>query len=129
MMKWSFPLLALGLLAAPSTAQEKTDPTIEAGRQFTQWFFAGEDEKLWEKFGPAMKQGMGGSAANLAGFRAQVEAQLGTEVEVTEETTTEAQGYKVYLRTSKYSKYAQPILTQWAIAADGTIGGFFIRPG
>jgi hypothetical protein len=127
-MKLSFALLALGLAVMPLSAQESPDSaTLELGRQFTQWFFAGEDQKLWEKFGPQMKEAMG-AVANLPGFRDQVATQLGEETAVTEETTMEAQGYKIYLRTSTYSKMDGPILTQWTIAEDGTIGGFFIRP-
>jgi hypothetical protein len=127
-MKPLIALLALGLAATPLAAQEAPDSaTLEMGRQFTQWFFAGEDQKLWEKFGPEMKQALG-AVANLTGFRDQVATQLGNETEVTEETVTEAQGYKVYLRTSTYSKVGTPVITQWAIADDGIIGGFFIRP-
>lgn len=127
-MKLSLAVLALALAAAPLAAQQQPDSaTLTLGRQYTQWFFAGEDQKLWEKFGADMRQAMG-AVANIPGFRDQVATQLGEETEVTEETTTEAQGYKVYLRTSRYSKFDGPIVTQWAIAADGTIGGFFIRP-
>ena len=127
-MKPYFALLALSLVASPLSAQEAPDSaTLELGRQFTQWFYAGEDQKLWEKFGPQMREAMG-AVANLPGFRDQVATQLGEETAVTEETTMEAQGYKIYLRTSTFSKMDSPILTQWAIAEDGTIGGFFIRP-
>lgn len=127
-MKSAIALLALGLAAGPLAAQESADSaTLAMGRQLTQWFFSGEDQKLWEKFGPQMKQAMG-TVANLPAFRDQVATQLGNETEVTDETVTEAQGYKVYLRTSTYSKVSSPIITQWAIAEDGTIGGFFIRP-
>ncbi len=130
MRKSATMFLALcAMLAAPAAAQEeKPDPLIETGRELTALFFSGSDDaKLWDRFGDRMKQAMG-SAENIKNFRAQVAQQLGTEKDVTEETVTEAQGFRVYLRTSTFSGHEGPILTQWAVDAEGKIGGFFIRP-
>lgn len=118
-------LFAMVLAASPSD-KGSVDPQA-LGRQYTAWFYAGEAGKLWERFTPEMKQGLG-SADNLKSFRGQVEAQVGTEAEVVSEQVTPAPPYQVYIRTVRMSKVDVPIIVQFALDASGNVAGFFVRP-
>lgn len=125
-------LFALALLLGFAGVARAQEPTSQAdakekGREYTAWFMAGEMDKLWPLFSPEMKQALG-SEEQLEGFRAQIESQLGTEEKVTDETVQEVDGMRVYTRTVQFSDFPGPIEILWALAADDTIAGFFIRP-
>lgn len=133
MMRWQRNLLfALALLlgsAGIARAQEPTsrEDAMKKGREYTAWFMAGEMDKLWPLFSPEMKQALGSEEA-FKTFRAQIEDQLGTEERVIDEEVQEANGFRVYTRTAQFSNFDGPIEVIWALAADDTIAGFFIRP-
>jgi len=133
-------VLAITLLAAPAVipwahgleqdeGQEQTGQpgTRESGRQFTQWFYNEELDRLWELFADEMKSAMNDDPDQLAGVRDQVRP-LGAEVEVVDEQVAEADGYMVYLRTVRFANQDGRFVIQWAIDDEGKIGGFYIRP-
>ena len=122
-----FTILAAFLAAASPQAEKGNIDPQALGRQYTAWFYAGEAEKLWERFSPEMKKALT-SADNLKTFRGQVEAQIGTETEIVSEQITPSPPYQVYLRTVRMSKAPMPVIVQFALDASGTIVGFFIRP-
>jgi hypothetical protein len=130
-MNWITKIgIALGLLAIPAQAQQPAAPVsspLETGRQYTAWFYAGEADKLWERFSPEMKTAIG-SADNLRAFRGQVEAQAGTETSVEDEKVTPEGGFQVYTRKARFSKAPVPVIVQWTLDASGNVSGFFIRP-
>lgn len=119
-------LLTALMGAAPPPSAEKVD-LLATGRQYTAWFYAGEIDKLWERFIPEMKQALG-SADNVRAFREQVETQLGKETEVVSEELVPHPPYQVYARLVKMAKVSMPILVQWTLDGAGNVTGFFIRP-
>lgn len=107
--------------------QAREPSTREAGRQFTQWFYNDELDKLWERFSDEMKSAMDDDVDELAGVREQIRP-LGAEVEVVDEQVVESDGFMVYLRTVRFANQEGRVRIQWAIEEDGEIGGFYIRP-
>lgn len=125
-------LLAGALLAAapsqPGPAGGAASDPAELGRRYTEWFYAGEAGKLWERFTPDMQKALG-SVEALRGFRDQVAAQAGTEVEVLSEKVTPEPPFQVYTRVIRMSKAPGTVIVQWALDAGGRVAGFFVRPG
>jgi murein DD-endopeptidase MepM/ murein hydrolase activator NlpD len=117
---------AASFIAASAADAQVPDPKA-TGRQYTAWFYAGETEKIWQRFSPEMK-GSIGSAEKLAEFRRQVMEQVGTEEKVLAEKVAPSGQFQVYLRTVKLSGSATPVDVQWTLQADGGVAGFFIRP-
>ncbi len=107
--------------------QTPASPAIEQGRALTASFYKGEVDALWARFSPEMKKALG-SVENVRGFRAQVEAQAGTEESVLDEKVEAADGVQVYQRIARFSKAPVRVMVQWTLAADGQVAGFFIRP-
>jgi hypothetical protein len=121
-------LAGLLLAAAPAYPEKAGNDAAELGRQYTAWFYAGEADRLWERFSPEMKQALG-SAGALRGFREQVAAQVGTEEEVLSEEVAAVPPYRVYVRKVKMSKAPMAVVVQWTLDQAGGIAGFFVRPG
>jgi hypothetical protein len=109
-------------------AGEASQAVMDRGRALTTQFYAAKTAELWTKMSDAMKSGLG-SEQKFAGFRQQVESQLGTETKVIDEKTVESPPYRIYVRTASFSKSAKPVIVQWAIDGDDIIAGFFVRPG
>ena len=76
---------------------------------------------------PDVRQAIG-SLADMDVVKDQIVQQVGVEVELLEETVTEAQGFDVYLRFARYDGFDGRILVQFAMDAEGRIGGFYVRP-
>ena len=110
-------LLALLLAAAP----------LDAGRDLTRRFYAGDTAAVWERMTATM-QGALGSAEKLAAFRAQVAAQLGEEQGVVDEKVEATQGMQVYSRIARFAKIATPVEVRWVLDGEGKVAGFFIKP-
>lgn len=117
-------LLALVAATAPLSAEAAE---LEAGREATERFYAGEVASLWLGMTEEMQKALGSEAA-LRAFRAQVEAQLGEERELLAEDVSDAQGFRVYRRVARFEKLDSPVVVQFAFDGDGGIAGFFIRP-
>lgn len=101
--------------------------TAETGRALSKRFLASDTEGLWALFSPEMRAALK-DAATLAQFRAQVGAQFGEETGIEREDTQVVDGARVYLRISRWSKFAGPIELQWAFDSEGRVLGFFVRP-
>src|SRR5438874_164650 len=91
-------LLVAALAAAARLAAQVGDPMTTA-RQYTEWFYAGEVEKLWPHFSVEMKRGLT-NLDHLREFHKQALAQLGTEEKMLEEATKEQPPYYIYIRTA-----------------------------
>ena len=148
-MNLSRPLFSLALLAlsmgcarAPVDTQvaapaasatpspDATEPGYARGREYTRMFFAGQLDTLWARFSPPMRVAMKNDSASLQAFHRQVLGQLGPEVELVREESRDAGGSNTwYQRTVRLERAgARRFVVQWVTAADGTIGGFMIRP-
>ena len=116
---------AFFLLASLATATP-IDPR-KVGAELTSMFYEGRIDAVWGRMDERMRAALGSKEA-LAAFRVQVAEQLGDESTVVEETLGSEQGYHLYLRRARFEKYGGVVVVQWALAADGTVAGFYIRP-
>ena len=113
--------------ATSGTADAPAGDARELGRTYSEWFDAGELERLWEQLAPELRDtfhGVGG----FREFREKVGA-WGSEQAVLSECVTSWLGSRVYSRTAEYSHAAAPILQQWVFDAEGTAVGFLVEPG
>jgi murein DD-endopeptidase MepM/ murein hydrolase activator NlpD len=99
----------------------------DLGRRYTEWFYAGEMDRLWQRFSPEMRK-LFASAEQVRAFRQQVLVQVGQEQEVLDERVTSEGGNQIYVRTARFSGTPQPIVVTWGLAGDGAILGFSVRP-
>jgi len=100
---------------------------MERGREFTRQFYDRQLDSLWSQMNEQMIQALR-TVDDFARFRQVVDEQLGSEIGVLEEVTTETSGIKVYLRKASFSKVGKPVRIQWAIDSEGKITGFFVQP-
>lgn len=118
------PLLWL-LLAAAAVAQ--TPDARKAGNELTAAFYARQIDSVWARMDQPMRTALKSRDA-LASFREQVEAQLGAEQAVVDESVSVESGKQVYRRRANFAKFPGVILVQWVFAADGQVSGFLIAP-
>lgn len=114
-------------LAAPVTAQAPDESPLERGRTLTRQFYDGDLTPIAALLDEQMTSLIGGEAG-LRTFREQVAAQLGAEVEVLDESVTEASGNQVYRRLARFERYGGTVAVTWAFTTDGRVSGFGIRP-
>lgn len=116
-------LFGLGpLLAAPPE-----DATTQAGRELTRLFLDGKTDALWTRFTPEM-QALFRDEKSLADFRAQVGEGLGVEETLESERTASQLGDRVYIRTSRWSKFPRPVTLRWGLDTEGKVAGFSVEP-
>lgn len=123
-MKWTAALFCMAISTAVSGADY--DPEKRA-QELTEAFYSGRTDEVWNAMEVPMQQAMG-SQESLHAFYEQVTQQLGGETQLVSEKIVETQGYHVYQRISQFSKISDQIMTQWALNAEGLVGGFFVRP-
>ncbi len=100
---------------------------MELGRKHCDLFYEGQIAALWANMSVEMRSTLV-SEENLKALRAQVEEQMGREVDVVSETEEDVAGAHIYLRTARFEKIDQPILVQWGFDDAGVVTGFSIRP-
>jgi len=100
---------------------------LERGRALTARFYERKTAELWPQLGAKMQEALE-SEQKFASFRQQVDAQLGDETKVIDETVSDTPPYRVYIRTASFSKTAQPVVVQWAFDEGGKVAGFVIQP-
>jgi hypothetical protein len=120
-------LLAFTLAFAAVGATRADEETLELGRELTADFQKGRMQELWDRMTEEMRQAIGGPDA-LGEVRATLDGQSGAEAAVLAEDVTETQGLRVYQRIAEHTEGDAPIVTQFALDADGRIAGFFVRP-
>lgn len=117
--------------AATAAAEESEMPpatsALEQGRALTARFYARKTEELWPQLTPQLQSSFG-SVDKFAAFRAQLDGEIGSETKVLDESISNAPPYRIYLRTAAFSKAEQPVIVQWALASDGKVAGFFVKP-
>jgi hypothetical protein len=119
-------LLLAPLLTLPIGAQTPApvDP-MEAGRRYTEWFYAGETAKLWDLFSPEMRE-MFGSPQKLTEFH-QKFVSAGAETAIVEETVTPGTPVRIYKRVARFAKAPVPFTLQWGIGPSGAITGLLVQ--
>ena len=127
-LKWLTVPLLITLLLPLETARATADEgDLESGRRYTRMFFAENTSPIWDKMTARMHDALGSEGALLA-FRRQVVTQLGAEIGVIEERIDHVQGYRAYIRQSRFEKVDNPIVVAWTFDDKDRIAGFFIRP-
>lgn len=97
------------------------------GAELTAAFYGNRIDSVWERMSPQMQAALG-SRDRLADFRNEIEAQLGAETAVIEETVDSEHGHSIYQRRARFEKAPMVILVQWAVDPQGRVAGFFVRP-
>jgi len=94
--------------------------------EFTQRFYAGELDDLYEDFSPTYRKEF--SIQDLAGLRTKMIEDFGEEVEVVATRIEEKDGYHAFFRAARFSADDRLIEVAFVIASDDTIAGLFVTP-
>jgi hypothetical protein len=128
MRGWTQALvLAAAALACGPQADSQTSSLLKQGRQYTDWLYGSQYEKLWNRFSPDMRQTFG-SVGDLAAFAGQAVTRLGREQGQVDERVETASPLRIYSRTSTFDRSRHKMLLQWSMAEDGKVTGLVLRP-
>ena len=120
-------LLVAAMLGAGSAGAQAPDArTLEAGRDLSASFEAGDVAVVWARMNKPMRDALGSEAA-LADFGKHVIESAGAEGATVSETTAVDGDFRVYRRTAPRAK-GGVFVTTWTFAADGAVAGFTITP-
>jgi hypothetical protein len=120
-------VLAAMVLACGPQGDPQTSYLLKQGRQYTDWFYGSQYEKLWSRFSPDMRQTFG-SVGDLATFAGQAVSRLGRERGQVDERVETASPLRIYSRTSSFDHSRQKMLLEWTMAEDGEVTGLVLRP-
>ncbi len=119
-------LVAILILASPLFAQKKID-FLQAGRDYTNLFYEGKANEIWQDLSPDMKKVLSEPGAIL-GMQLEMKGEDGDETKVlSEHILLEQQNFVTYQRVVMYQKLTIPMLIQWTFDPNGVIVGFFIK--
>ena len=128
MRRWTQGLLlAAATLACGPQADPQTSSLLKQGRQYTDWLYGSQYEKLWNRFSPDMRQTFG-SVSDLAAFAGQAVTRLGREQGQVDEQVETASPVRIYTRTSGFDRSAHRMLLEWTMKEDGEVTGLVLRP-
>jgi hypothetical protein len=128
MRGWTQALvLAAAALACGPQADSQTSSLLKQGRQYTDWLYGSQYEKLWNRFSPDMRQTFG-SVGDLAAFAGQAVTRLGREQGQVDERVETATPLRIYSRTSTFDRSRHRMLLEWTMAEDGEVTGLVLRP-
>jgi hypothetical protein len=119
-------ILAAAALACGPQADPQTS-LLKQGRQYTDWLYGSQYEKLWNRFSPDMRQTFG-SVGDLAAFAGQAVSRLGRERGQVDERVETASPLRIYSRTSAFDRSRHKMLLEWTMAEDGAVTGLVLRP-
>jgi hypothetical protein len=120
-------VLAAAALACGPQADPQTSSLLKQGRQYTDWLYGSQYEKLWNRFSPDMRQTFG-SVGDLAAFAGQAVKRLGQERGQVDERVETASPLRIYSRTSAFDRSAHKMRLEWTMAEDGEVTGLLLRP-
>lgn len=104
----------------------RSDSALVEGRTYTNWLFARQFDKLWERFSPEMRRTFA-SASDLAAFADVTVQGLGAPRGRAEEHVEQEDSVRVYTRAAAFERTAGRVLVQWTLAPSGLVTGFFLR--
>ena len=96
-------------------------------REYTRMFYAGELEKLFEKFSPEMREDIL-PLDKLRALREQVRSQYGEEVQVLGEDAQTKGDYRGFARWARFSKRDDVLQLRWILRPDDSVAGFQVMP-
>ena len=120
-------VLAAAALACGPQADPHTSSLLKLGRQYTDWLYGSQYEKLWDRFSPDMRQTFG-SVTDLAAFAGQAVTRLGREQGQVNEWVETGSPVRIYSRTSAFDRSRHKMLLEWTLAEDGLVTGLVLRP-
>jgi hypothetical protein len=120
-------VLAAAAVACSPQADSQTSSLLKQGRQYTDWLYGSQYEKLWNRFSPDMRQTFG-SVGDLATFAGQAVTRLGRERGQVDERIESASPLRIYSRTSAFDRSRHKMLLEWTMAEDGEVTGLVLRP-
>lgn len=119
---------ALVAAAACSPAGDRPERLLlEQGRQYTDWLYENEYDKLWDRFSPEMRQTFG-SVTDLASFAGRAVTRLGREEGAVNERVDSAAPFRVYRRSASFDNAPKRMLIEWSLTEDGKVTGLLLRP-
>jgi hypothetical protein len=128
MHRWTQGIvLAAAALACGPQADSQTSSLLKQGRQYTDWLYGSQYEKLWNRFSPDMRQTFG-SVGDLASFAGQAVTRLGREQGQVNERVETASPIRIYSRTAAFDRSRHKMLLEWTMAEDGAVTGLVLRP-
>jgi hypothetical protein len=122
----TFALIAALFLAPCAFAQTEID-FLQAGRDYTNFFYAGNADEIWMNLSPGMKK-LFGEPNGILGMRLQIKGERGDETDVIDEHIVLQGEIVLYQRKAMFQKNLTPMMVQWGFDHDGHVVGFFIRP-
>ena len=128
MHRWTQGIvLAAAALACGPQADSQSSSLLKQGRQYTDWLYGSQYEKLWNRFSPDMRQTFG-SVGDLASFAGQAVTRLGREQGQVNERVETASPIRIYSRTAAFDRSRHKMLLEWTMAEDGAVTGLVLRP-
>jgi hypothetical protein len=115
----------LSVVGATRLAKVLT-PDWAAVENYTQQFYDGKLEELYESFSDSAKQDF--SMQDLVDLRDRMLAEYGREVEVVATRKEEKESYRAFFRAARFSDDERLIEVAWLIGPDGSVGGIYITP-
>lgn len=120
--------VAAVLVAACSPQKNQPDSLLlEQGRQYTDWLYGSQYDKLWDRFSPEMRQSFG-SVADLATFAGRAVTRLGREQGTVDEQVDSAEPFRIYSRTASFDNAPKRMRIEWSLTEDGEVAGLLLRP-
>ncbi len=119
-------LIAALILAAPIFAQKEID-FLQEGRDYTNLFYSGKANEIWQNLSPDMKK-VFSEANGILGMRLHINGEYGEETEVVDEQIMLQGDLVLYRRKAMFQLNLAPIMVQWTFDHQGVVTGFFIRP-
>ena len=128
MRGWTYGIaLAAALVACSPRADAPSSSLMKQGRQYTEWLYGSQYQKLWDRFSPDMRQTFG-SVGDLASFAGQAVTRLGRERGRVDERVEAEAPVGIYSRTSTFDRSKHRMLLEWTVAEGGVVTGMLLRP-
>ena len=125
-LTWSV-IGTVAILACGPRGDQRPRSLLEQGRQYTDWLYGSEYQKLWDRFSPEVRQTFG-SVADLASFAGRAVSRLGRERRALDERVNDEASFSVYQRTASFDASRRPMLIEWSLSRDGAVTGLVVRP-
>ncbi len=98
---------------------------FETADEYTRQFYAGELDRLFQKFSSEMRTVM--TLEQLRQNRARFTEQFGPEVAVVHRESQADGEHRAFMRWARFEKREEVIGVEWILRGDGEIAGFFVR--
>ena len=113
----------------PSTGSvtERDSALLEQGREYTERFYRGEIDLLYDEFSPGLKQEL--SLEQFSTAYEYVGANLGKQIQIVREDAATSDEYRAFIRWANFDKTDEIIEIRWTMRRDdNSIAEFWIRP-